>query len=208
MADDTDVMGILSIVFSFLFPPIGIVFGIIGYANRKKKNASTTLSMIGLVLSLLFLLLTLFFAAAFLAAFGVYERPIMEGCFMESTRMACQALIPSVSEGANNAAIVQLGLRNNMESGVIITGVTAIDDTGSCGNVRSIDVTDVEGASLNETGDHYRVDRYQTFMLIVTCEDNSYVQRSEFRDTFSINYTELDSGLTGLIVRVRAVAKT
>ena len=57
MADnDTDIIGILSIVFAFVFFPIGLILGIVGYSSRKKQNRNTTLSLIGLLLNAALLL--------------------------------------------------------------------------------------------------------------------------------------------------------
>jgi len=47
----TDVYGILSIVFLFIFSLVGLILGIIGLAKAKKGGYSNTLSVIGVVLN-------------------------------------------------------------------------------------------------------------------------------------------------------------
>lgn len=54
----TDISGILSIVFAFLFSPAGIVLGIVGIAQAKKHQASKILSLIGVVISSIFTVFT------------------------------------------------------------------------------------------------------------------------------------------------------
>jgi len=72
--DDTDIMGILSIVFAFIMPLVGIILGFIGYSNRKRDGKNTTLSLIGLIINGVFLLagllIVLLFSGIILAAIG------------------------------------------------------------------------------------------------------------------------------------------
>lgn len=72
--DQTDILGILSIVFAFIFAPVGLVLGIIGRKEALKEGRSTTLSKVGIWINAIlmaigvlgFILFILFFG--FLAA--------------------------------------------------------------------------------------------------------------------------------------------
>jgi len=48
-----DILGILSIVFDWLFFPLGIVLGILGMKKAKKENRKNTVSKIGLILGII-----------------------------------------------------------------------------------------------------------------------------------------------------------
>jgi hypothetical protein len=55
----TDVMGIISIIMAFInMQLIGIIFGLIGMSQAKKEGRSNTLSKIGLILNIVFGLLS------------------------------------------------------------------------------------------------------------------------------------------------------
>lgn len=55
----TDIWGIMSIIFAFLFSPVGLILGIIGIAQAKKHQASKILSIIGTALSSISMLLVI-----------------------------------------------------------------------------------------------------------------------------------------------------
>lgn len=80
---DTDILGILSIVFAFLFAPIGFVLGIIGIVQNRKSAQSITLPLIGLIISILPIVVFIFFIGiGSLAYSGVLnpEMTIPERC--------------------------------------------------------------------------------------------------------------------------------
>ena len=54
-----DIIGILSIIFAIIIPPIGLILGIIGILMNKKKKESIVLPIIGIVLSLALIALLL-----------------------------------------------------------------------------------------------------------------------------------------------------
>ena len=50
----SELLGIFSIVFAFLYPPIGLLFGIVGLFRSKLINkAPKTLNIIGIIISLI-----------------------------------------------------------------------------------------------------------------------------------------------------------
>ena len=73
------VLGIISVVFAFVFNIVGLITGIIGLVlgNKAKKATPTgtakagfVLSIIGLILSAIFLIVGIVAAAALVSAFG------------------------------------------------------------------------------------------------------------------------------------------
>ena len=55
------VLGILSIVFAFMSPFAGLIFGIVGVvqSNRAKSKRSKRLNIIGIILSVIFIILSI-----------------------------------------------------------------------------------------------------------------------------------------------------
>jgi len=53
------IFGILSIVFAFFMPLVGLIFGIFGLTQIKKGNARK-LNILGIIISILGLILTMF----------------------------------------------------------------------------------------------------------------------------------------------------
>ncbi len=54
----TDIWGIMSIIFAFLFSPVGLILGIVGIVQAKKHQASKVLSIVGIVLSIILTIIT------------------------------------------------------------------------------------------------------------------------------------------------------
>jgi len=175
--------------------------------NRKGQAAMEFLMTYG------WAILIVVIAIAALAAFGVFNRPVQEGCFMESATMACQAAIPAVSETAADSriALVQLGLRNGGAARINITDIQPSDALNSiCGadpayEVRETDQTVIGSRAL---GTGASVARNQAFVLRITCGADSYEANSNFIETFNIVYDDTEGGIEGVVARVRAVAKT
>ena len=167
--------------------------------NRKGQAAMEFLMTYG------WAILIVVIAIAALAAFGVFNRPVQEGCFMESATMACNGPIPAISDSSGDA-VIQLALRNGGASRVNVTGITASGE-GDCNTLSStFTVARVpSGAVVDFTNE--TLARSEAFVLTLTCTGD-YVANSDFQDSFTITYNDVDSGLTGLNVRVRAVAKT
>lgn len=67
-SDPGQTLGILSLVFAFLFPLVGLVLGIIGHSKSKKAGYKNGLSVAGIVLSIVFMVLTILF---FILVFGL-----------------------------------------------------------------------------------------------------------------------------------------
>lgn len=51
---ETDVLGVLSIVFAVIVAPVGLVLGIVGMVQAKKKGIPNTVSLVGVVLNSIF----------------------------------------------------------------------------------------------------------------------------------------------------------
>jgi|GEM_PF-2340798 len=63
----TDVLGIISIVMAFAgMQIVGIILAVIGMKKAKQEGYSVTLSKVGLILNIVFLLLFLLFIAFFI----------------------------------------------------------------------------------------------------------------------------------------------
>ena len=75
-AASTNVMAILGLVFVFIFPLAGLVLSIIGLSQAKKRNESRTLPTVGIVVNLVFVVITtLIFAVLMLTTFtGVQQK--------------------------------------------------------------------------------------------------------------------------------------
>lgn len=66
-AQKTDVLGILSIVFAFIgLQVIGFILGLVGVKKAKQEGRSTTLSKIGWILNLVFMILATIIIVLFL----------------------------------------------------------------------------------------------------------------------------------------------
>lgn len=51
---ETDILGILSIVFVVIVAPVGLVLGIVGMVQAKKKGIPNTVSLVGVILNSIF----------------------------------------------------------------------------------------------------------------------------------------------------------
>jgi hypothetical protein len=203
MADETDIMGILSIVYAFLIAPIGLILGIVGYSGRKRKGQDTTLSMIGMIISGLFtLVFVLVMGIAFIAAFGAFNRPLMEGCFSESPTIVCNAPVIGVTRGNEDAAIMHISLRNELPSSIVIEDVE-LEKYGSCGSVMEYEALGIDGAEFNPPN---TVERREVLVVKITCAPGTYRENKDYTDTFAIKYAH--EGLSGISANVRVVART
>lgn len=68
--EQTDILGILSIVLAFIFAPAGLVLGIIGRKEALKENRSTTLSKVGIWLNAILLAIGVLGFILFILFFG------------------------------------------------------------------------------------------------------------------------------------------
>ena len=66
--ENTDLLGILSIVFAFIMPLAGLILGIVGYSNRKKAGLNPVLSKVGIIINIVFMLIGVL---ALIAYFGL-----------------------------------------------------------------------------------------------------------------------------------------
>ena len=67
----TNTMAILALVFAFVFAPLGIVFGFIAKKQiRQSGDGGSGLATAGIVLGIIFTLLSLFYVFAVMAAFS------------------------------------------------------------------------------------------------------------------------------------------
>jgi len=121
----TDVIGILSIVFAFVMAPIGIILGIVGIVQNRKRNESIVLSLIGLILSIILLPLT-FIIIGTIAYFGVLDPSslIPVSCSAEAG-FGCTVMTIS-----GNDVEIELvnGMGRNVEVIDLRPGLTICDD--------------------------------------------------------------------------------
>ncbi|MFT4309756.1 MAG: hypothetical protein ACMXYL_04675 [Candidatus Woesearchaeota archaeon] len=163
--------------------------------NRKGQAAMEFLMTYG------WAILIVVIAIAALAAFGVFNRPVQEGCFMESATMACAGPVPAITDNAGNVRL-QLALRNGGAARIEVTRVESVGD-GTCTIAypeNDFQILDTDRDPLTE------VARNQAFVLVIDCDD-SYEENTDYQQTFRIVYDD-DHGMEDLAVRVRAVAKT
>ena len=84
----TCIWSILAIIFAFLFPPLGVIFGIVALVktNNNPNLSGKVLAIIALIIGLFLSLIVLLFGIAFLAYFEVLNpaRFLPEKCSMET----------------------------------------------------------------------------------------------------------------------------
>jgi hypothetical protein len=143
--------------------------------NRKGQAAMEFLMTYG------WAILIVVIAIAALAAFGVFNRPIREGCFPESNMITCEMPVISLVETGTGDAMVQMSLRNSDAGAIDITNLIVGD--GDCGAGHTYNVS-VDGGATATTA----VPRGQTFLLTLVCP-NSYIANSDFQEEVTVVFT-------------------
>lgn len=143
---DTDILGILSIVFAFLIAPVGLVLGIIGIVQNRKSSRSITLPLIGLVISVLALPVFFIFVGT-LAYFGVTDP---SGFTPESCTFSAGILCTEYAYNPQSESF-EFELTNGLGRTLEIQGLTVsgADIDGSCTSNEAVRLPN--GASENFT---------------------------------------------------------
>lgn len=73
----TNTMAILALIFAFVFPPLGIVFGLIARSQIKRTGqGGNSLALAGLILGVLFTLIVIAFFVLFFVVFAIAVSPV------------------------------------------------------------------------------------------------------------------------------------
>lgn len=67
----TDALGIVSVVLALFFQPAGLIVGIIGMKNAKKEGRPNTLSKVGVIINSVFMAVALLYFVFFMVFFGL-----------------------------------------------------------------------------------------------------------------------------------------
>jgi len=119
----TSILAILSLIFAFLFSPIGLILGIIALSEIKKNHSlkGRGLAIAGIIISIIFIIIPLLIVILFVAFFGTYFHPteiLPEKCTLPMG-LECNKL--SIVSG--NPGSISLTLENGMGSGIMIRSI-------------------------------------------------------------------------------------
>jgi hypothetical protein len=188
MSDDKkwNKLAIISFILSFI--PIlrigGLVMAIISLKQIKEKNEKGKgLAIAAIILSVIFMLFTVFFAAPIMmASFGVMspERLIPERCDFAID-------IPCVGKASVKTNSVQFALRNNLDTEIFVNGASFSGN--ECNNVK---------IAIGSTGQYQNINsetsipKGEIFKFIADCNLKS---NSKYEDDFTLSYIRDDVGL-------------
>ena len=114
----TNTMAILGLVFAFVFSPLGIVFSAIGLSQTKKRGeGGRGLAVAGLVLSIVFLLISIALVAVVFAAAnevaenpepaaGLFDEVVPGSGDLEGVALACEVIMPAMQALETDMATV------------------------------------------------------------------------------------------------------
>ncbi|MBU1204696.1 MAG: DUF4190 domain-containing protein [Nanoarchaeota archaeon] len=130
-SSDTSILPILSLIFAFLFPIVGLILGIIALSKIKKDPSlkGRGLAIAGVIISSLFMIIPLLIVILFVAFFGTYFHPseiLPEKCTLPMG-LDCNEF--SIISG--NPGSISLTLENGMGSGIMIRSINITRDINS-----------------------------------------------------------------------------
>ncbi|MET0765803.1 MAG: DUF4190 domain-containing protein [Blastococcus sp.] len=168
----TNTMAILGLVFAFVFSPLGLVFSAVGLSQiKKRREGGRGLAIAGLVLSILFLLVSIFLFVVVLAAAeevakttatattAAEEEPVEN---LEGVAAACDVVMPAMINMETDMAAVT----TPEEYAAVITQVRTTIEDAAAASGDELFVADVQTFSddLQETSDAVAAGEDPTYM--------------------------------------------
>jgi peptidyl-prolyl cis-trans isomerase B (cyclophilin B) len=152
----TNTMAILGLIFAFVFSPLGIVFSAIGLSQiKKRREGGRGLAIAGLILSIVFFLITL---AAFVFVFAAVNEAVEtaeqaeataaaegSGEDPEGTLAACEVIAPAILGFEADMASVT----TPEEYALVITDVRATIEDAATLSSDAVFVGDVQALSAD-----------------------------------------------------------
>ena len=153
VSQKTNTMAILGLIFAFVFSPLGIVFSAIGLSQiKKRREGGRGLAIAGLILSVLFTLLTVL---AFVFFFAAVQEAAETGPVVETQAAApaddsgvlaaCEVIAPALGEF--DAAVATVSTPE--EYALLVTDVRAQLEGAAAGTTDPMFVQDVQTMSDN-----------------------------------------------------------
>jgi peptidyl-prolyl cis-trans isomerase B (cyclophilin B) len=124
----TSVLAILSLIFAFIFCPIGLILGIIALSNIKKNPniKGRGLAIAGIIISVVFMIIPLILIIIAYSAFSGYLSPA--SYLPSECRLPMDLSCNDFSIVSGNPGSISLTIENKMGQGIMIRSVNITDN--------------------------------------------------------------------------------